>query len=91
METLTIILDANCFGTEECMYWPYGFLFFGLIILLCFLFRGRRRRTYSCWWPGWTDSRFNESTEAKDILKKRYAKGEISKEEYEKMKKEITW
>ena len=90
MEILSILLYSNCFVAEDGWYWPFGFLFLGLIILLCFLFRGRRRRTYSCWWPGWSDYRFNEESEVKDILKRRYAKGEISKEEYERMKEEIT-
>ena len=56
---------------------------------MCFLFRGWRRRPNSCWWPGWSDYRNNEKSEVKDILKKRYAKGDISKADYDRMLKEL--
>ena len=90
METLTIFLHSNYFGVEHGWYWPFPFIFFGLFILMCFLFRGWRRRPYSCWWPGWSDYRYNEKSEAKDILKKRYAKGDLGKEEYDRMLKDIS-
>ena len=35
------------------------------------------------------DYRFHQTESAVDILKKRYAKGEISKEQYEQMMKDI--
>lgn len=57
---------------------------------MCFAFRGWRRRYYSCGWPGWFGHRYSGEPEAKDILKRRYAKGEISKEEYDTMMKEIS-
>lgn len=38
----------------------------------------------------WTWSRSEEDETAIDILKKRYARGEISTEEFENMKKNIT-
>jgi uncharacterized membrane protein len=90
MEPLTIFLHWNCFGPEHGWYWPFSlFMLFGFI-MMCFLFRGRRRRPFSCWWPGWSDYRYNEKSEAKDILKKRYAKGDLGKTEYERMLKEIS-
>ena len=85
-----IFLHWNCMGTEHEWYWYFPFFFFCMIFLMCFLFRGRNRRYYSCGWPGWFGDRYNDNAEAKDILKKRYAKGEISKEEYDKMISEIS-
>ncbi len=54
------------------------------MMILCFLMmRGR-----SCWVTGWPRSR-HESDSAREILDKRYALGELSKEEYEEKKKDI--
>jgi len=89
MEPLTIFLHWNCFGLEHGWYWPFSlFMLFGFI-MMCFLFRGWRRRSYSCWWPGCSDNRYDDKSEARDILKNRYANGEINKEEYDRMKKDI--
>lgn len=90
MEPLTIFLHWNSFGMEHDCYWPFPLLIFFVIIMMCFLFRRRRRRPYSRWWPGWSVCGYYEKSEAEAILKKRYAKGEISKEEYEKMKEDIS-
>jgi len=90
METLTIFLHSNNFWVEHGWYWPFPFFMFFMFIIMCFLFRGWRRRPYSCWWPGWSDYHNKDKSDVKEILKKRYVKGEISKEEYERMMKEIS-
>ena len=90
METLTIFLHSNHFWVEHDWYWPFPFFMFFMFIIMCFLFRGWRRRPNSCWCTGWTDYRFKDKSDAKEILKKRYAKGEIRKEEYERMMKEFS-
>ncbi len=71
-------------------FWPMWFfpffmpLFWIIVIALCLYFifgRGSRRS----WEPG---KGLDQET-ALDILKKRYAKGEITKEEFEQMKRDI--
>jgi putative membrane protein len=73
------------------MYGPYGggmwffhFLFWiliiiGVVLLIVWLVRQ----------PGRYDRGYSEES-ALDILKKRYARGEVSKEEFERMKKDIS-
>ena len=40
-------------------------------------------------WPGNTDSASRQADSALEVLKRRYAQGEISKEEYEEKKKDL--
>lgn len=67
------------------MSWGYGGLFMWLIFLVLigfvvyFVVRGDK----------WMKRGGGEETPL-DILKKRYARGEITEQEYEKMKKELT-
>jgi putative membrane protein len=76
-------------------FWGGGIWIFPLIMLtimlVCmFLMFGRRGVR-----PPWMDRRGHgrgerqESESAVDIVKKRYAKGEITKEEYEEIKKDL--
>ena len=90
METLLIFLHSNYFGVEHGWYWPFPFFMLFMFLIMCVCFRGWRRRSYSCWWPGWSDYRYKEKSDAKEFLKTRYAKGEISKDEYDGMMKDIS-
>ena len=45
---------------------------------------------YAPWGTDWPNEFYSGKSSALEILTIRYAKGEISKEEYEKMKEEIT-
>jgi putative membrane protein len=75
-------------------FWQWHFWFFPtfmpilLFVFIClylyFIFG--RHRFHRTWVPG----RGFEGETALDILKKRYAKGEINKDEFEQMKRDIS-
>ncbi len=65
------------------MVMPVIFLIIGVIALYLIFGRGRFRTS------GWDRYPGKESETAMDILKKRYAKGELTKEEFERIKKDI--
>jgi len=76
-------------------FWGGGMWIFPLIMLtvmLVFVFLMFGRRGFG---PPWMNRRSHgqdereESESALDIVKKRYAKGEITKEEYEEIKKDL--
>lgn len=82
-------------GPEHTMWWPWAgmwifpMIMFAVIIFVAFLFAGRR----GCHAPWCGRGRYHgeggESESALEILKKRYAKGEITKEEFEEMRKDV--
>lgn len=83
-------------GPEQTMWWPWAgmwifpMLMFAVLMIVVCLLVGRR---WGCW-PPWSGRGryFGEgggSESALDIVKKRYARGEITKDEFEQMKKDI--
>jgi len=52
----------------------------------------RRCGEYPYFFPGmdWMDNQYKGNQTAFEILKTRYAKGEISKDEYDRMRKDIS-
>ena len=63
-----------------------------LMIVICFFMMRRRRRSVMCGF-GYRDKdrhHINTSDSAADILDKRYAAGQIDKEEYEDKKNTLT-
>jgi putative membrane protein len=63
--------------------WIFPIILLIVILIAIFLIFGRRGVGPSCWHGT------KESETPLEILKKRYAKGEITKEEYEQIKKDI--
>ena len=63
------------------LMWIFPLIF--LVVMLLFLFRGPV-------WPMWGGRGMREREEsAREILDRRYARGRISREEYQQMRKEL--
>lgn len=66
--------------------WIFPMIMFVIMIILMFMFVGRWGYRPPWWGSGGPGG---ESETALEILKKRYAKGEVTKEEFEQMKKDL--
>ncbi len=81
-------MGPGCFGWHGM--WIFPMIICIVMLIVCFRFFGR-----GCFRPPWLhDSDKNQSDStgsetAMDILKKRYAKGEITKEEFERIKENL--
>lgn len=75
----------------ESLWNSYWWVFFLLLMILCCVGMTRRRGSgLCCFRSGRTDTRDIHPTDsAIDILDKRYALGEITREEYEERKRAI--
>jgi putative membrane protein len=80
--------DGFCFGFSWCWVIPIAILI--MMVLCCFMMK-RRTGMMMCGPYARTGNRSwgSSSESAREILDKRYARGEIGKEEYEEKKKDL--
>ncbi|MDA8258541.1 MAG: SHOCT domain-containing protein [Betaproteobacteria bacterium] len=76
------------YGPWSMFPWMWIFPLTFLIVMLIFLFRGGGGAMCGGWGMRENGRREKEES-AKDILDRRYARGEISREEYQQMKKDL--
>jgi len=69
--------------------WIFPMIMFVVMIIFFFVFFGRGGCRRPWFGPGGHHREDGETDSPLEILKKRYAKGEITKEEFEQIKKDI--
>ncbi len=81
-------------GSEQHMFFNGWWIFpiIMCIVMMIFFFLRSGRRGFRPPWMQGSDRDHHESTDSEtllEILKKRYAKGEITKEEFDQTKKDL--
>jgi putative membrane protein len=64
-------------------FFPFGFFFIFFIIF------GVSRLIFWPWGGGWRRGYWNHYGDAREILRQRYARGEITKEQYDQMMRDL--
>lgn len=80
-------MDSMWFGFGFMWLWPIGLIIVGIIIY--FVVVGSTRRSSSSH-TSYKQQPYYSGSRALEILKERYAKGEITKEQYQQMKEELS-
>ena len=75
----------------QFVYFPFHFGFIGIVLLIFIIFFISRWVFWSnrCGDPSRYYSQYSENENAQNVLKERYAKGEITKEQFEQIKKDL--
>ncbi len=89
MENLIMIL-IQIEGFDPGRMWFIPLLCIAIFVFIFFVFRRGGRGPFFSDRTRCIDNPDNGNSSAIDILNSRYAKGEISKEEYDRMKKDIS-
>ncbi len=89
MEAL-LVLFSQIDGYRPGQMWFIPLLFIVMFVIMFFIFRRGGRGPFFSDKTRYMNNTNDKNSSAIDILKNRYAKGEISKEEYDRMKKDIS-
>lgn len=84
-----LLFNMPC-GSDGCPACFIFFIIFVIMMVMCMLFCFfRKKRSPWMWCNDWQSEQKSSASNAKEILKSRLAKGEISEEEYEKLLKRL--
>ena len=78
-------------GNSQFTFFPFHFGFIGIIFGIFIIFLISRWIFWPdrCGYPSRYPSKYNDNDNLQNIIKERYARGEITREQYEKIKKDI--